>query len=343
MSIPATYQKGDKYKCFILGEDTPTFGVGQPMTIPDWGSLHHDLLDELWLDPEDFIKHFQKLCKYDATDNKNSFQGNPCVYSLDICQLLETRYKGGPTMKEIYQKNPKKYWERVCKMDRRKGRAPTARDAYELNKAITFFKPTTAKHLIQRYAGVGGKMVFDPCAGWAGRLLGCISLGNMYIGCDTNPFVCERVPGCLDMLNGHLPGPEIPAGHPIFGDYCHDKWASRSKVYQVSCLDFDWKPGRSFDFALTSPPYSNLEVYSGMKVFVDDDDYYKNFLIPMINKCRSLVKIGGKVAINVSEKIYQTLTEKYEYEQCDEFVDFLQQMGQQSGKKKDYVYLWDAV
>tara|TARA_R110000787_G_scaffold10063_3_gene34518 strand:- start:5330 stop:6274 length:945 start_codon:yes stop_codon:yes gene_type:complete len=311
------YVKGDKHKCFILGQETETFGKGTPLAILSPEAFYRELgLTEFFMSITSIEKSYKALCAYDATQNRNSFCGNPLVYCFYWEGLLATRYKGGKTLMETYATDPAKYWERVCKMDRRKGKPPSVRDAYELNKAITFFKPSTAKHLVQRFTEPGA-VVFDPCAGWGGRILGTLSAGRRYVGCDTNPKVKVYADTMLSVLN-------IPEG--------------QGTINTCSCLE--WIPDYQYDFAFTSPPYSNLEVYEEMVEFVDDDDYFIGFLIPMINTCLNFVKDGCPVAINVSEKIYNTLVGKYEYPECVEKIDFLQQMGQQSGKKKDYVYIW---
>ena len=333
-----TFIKGDKHKCFILGEDTETFGPGQKMEfLPP-----HEFLAELRLDfvmsPAAEEASFKKLKEYDATQNKNSFCGNPLVYWYYWQGLLATRYKNGPTLMETYASDPEKYWTRVCKMDRRKGKPPSVRDAYELNKAITFFKPTTAKYLNNRFCEGGGKVVFDPCAGWGGRLLGTISAGNQYIGCDTNPYVAQQGRLLLENLSGQNAFWNLPRYAPDH-DWSGDTLAFRSHIETCSCLETQ-QPDNSADFAFTSPPYANLEVYEGMTPFVNDDAYYNDFLIPMINKCLDIVKPGCCVAINIGPKYYADLTTKYGYPECVGKIDFLQQMGQQSGKKVDYVYLW---
>lgn len=324
------FVKGDKYKSFILGEDTETFGPGKKMEIPSPEDFYKSLEREFFRCHGDLWKGYKKLCAYDASENKNSFCGNNVVYQYYWEGLLATRYKGGKTLMETYKADPQKYWERVCKMDRRKGKPPSVRDAYELNKAITFFKPTTAKFLVQKYTEPGA-IVFDPCAGWGGRILGTLSAGRRYTGCDTNPKVKEYAEKMVqDLRDG---GNHLPEGQ-VFNMSCLD--------YPV-CLKTDQNEGGSFDFAFTSPPYGNLEVYEGMGIFTDDDDYYKNFLIPMINRCRQLVKAGGSVAINVSPTIYDKLIHNYDYPECLEIIDFLQQLGQKSGKKKDFVYVWRST
>lgn len=306
-----------KYRCFILGEDTETFGPGMKMDIPSPELFLKALEHEFHLSPSGAKSQYKKLVDYDASENKNSFCGNKLVYAYYWRGLLATRYKNGKTLMETYSADPQKYWERVCKMDRRKGRAPSARDAYELNKAITFFKPSTAKFLVERFTEPGAK-VFDPCAGWGGRMLGTLSAGRSYVGCDTNPAIREYA---IKMI----------ADLGIFAE---------ADIKIMSCLDFD--RGNEFDMAFTSPPYENLEVYEGMTPFGSEDDYFVNFLMPMIDQCLISVKTDCPVCINVSPKIYETLVGKYHYPECEEKIDFLQQMGQQSGKKKDYVYVWRA-
>ena len=319
--MPTTYIKGDKHKSFILGEDTETFGKGTKLIIPTTPIFYDQLRQEFQQSGSAPKSQFLALKKYDASTNKNSFCGNKIVYQFYWEGLLATRYKGGKTLMETYDTDPAKYWERVCKMDRRKGFPPSVRDAYELNKAITFFKPSTAKHLVERFTEPGA-IVFDPCAGWGGRVLGTLSADRRYVGCDTNPRIKETLGEMLEAIGVD---------------------AQFAQINTCSCLDYiipDDLNVDQFDFAFTSPPYSNLEVYEEMSPFVDDDDYYKNFLIPMISQCLELVKSASAVAINVSPKIYEKLTGHYGYPECQEKIDFCQQMGQQSGKKADFVYVW---
>ena len=308
----------DKTKCFMLGEDTETFGKGRKMTIPTLDDLKKELVETCECDT---TKEWKKLQLYDASQNKRSFCGNKIVYKHYFLALNETRYKNGKTLWEKYEENPEKMWMDVCKMDRRKGRDPSVRDLFEKNRAIAFFKPSTAKFLTQHFQA---KKVFDPCAGWGGRSLGVVSAGAKYFGHDTNPKVKE----CHDAMWKDIMPVIVSAG------------ACPSTIREGSCLSPHLMWEKHFDLALTSPPYANLEVYEGMTPFKDDDDYYKNFLLPMMKKCEEMVKAGGHLAINISPKIYEKLTKTYKYRECDTKIDFLQQMGQKSGKKEDFVYVW---
>jgi hypothetical protein len=304
----------DKTKCFMLGEDTETYGEGKKIDIPDLQKIKEMLI-------EDFncitLEEWLKLLAYDASKNKNSFAGNKLVWKYYFLPLSETRYKNQKTFWERYEADPQKAWMDVCKMDRRKKQPPGVRDLWEKNRAITFFKPSTAKYLTQHFEA---KKVFDPCAGWGGRSLGVVSAGASYTGFDTNPKVKES----HDQMWKDIGGWEIPS-HIINESFEH------AEVLTAILSEGE------YDLALTSPPYGNLEVYEEMTPFKDDDDYYKNFLIPMLELCDKMCKVS---AINVSPKIYEKLTTTYGYRECDEKIDFKQQLGQKQGKKQDYVYIW---
>ena len=322
--------KGDKYDCFILGKDTQTFGLGDkidphPENAMPWSMIMKDVKG----DNQNPIQLFDKLVHYDASNNKRSFCGNKIVYEYFLEAMMKTRYKGGKTAQEIYEANPIKVWERVCKIDRRKNQEPNGTDVFELNRAITFFKPSIAKHLCERFQA---KAVLDPCAGWGGRMLGCVSAGCDYLGYDTNPDLVPCYKRMIDDLRGHW------------------KWVSSCKgqMNWYSCLEYpsftdNYGCPYEYDLVITSPPYENLEVYEGMNVFENDEDYYVNFLIPMIDKCRRWIATDGNVCINISPKIYEKLTQTYHYEKAVDKIDFLQQMGQKSGKKEDFIYVWKEI
>jgi hypothetical protein len=105
-----------------------------------------------------------------------------------------------------------------------------------------------------------------------------------------------------------------------------------------SCLNVDFST-IDYDFVLTSPPYINLELYENMTPFESEKAFYEQFLIPLINKCLTSIRRGGRVCFNISPKMYGTLTEKYKYRTADETHDLLQQ--KRLGKDKgDKIYVW---
>lgn len=50
---------------------------------------------------------------------------------------------------------------------------------------VSIFRPATAKYLIKKYLNEYD-IIFDPCSGYSGRMLGTCSLNKKYIGQDIN-------------------------------------------------------------------------------------------------------------------------------------------------------------
>jgi hypothetical protein len=330
------WNKGDKYKSFIKGEATQTFpDTKKPTPPPSW----EDIEKCKDISEEDMMKDYEKLQNDDMSENRRSFSGNKVIYSVAMKHMIKTKYKGKATLEEQYKADPQKMWEQVCKMDRRKARAPDATDVFELNRAITFFKPSIAKHIYQRYNATS---VFDPCAGWGGRALGAMVLGIPYQGCDTNKDLDEvyeelwyvrgedeeppdmgiEVMDCLDFLT-----PEYIAKSPWWPDGCSP---SKPMPFKYDCV-------------LTSPPYYDLEIYPHQEDLPSEEEWYKKWLMPVISRCYKFMEKGGHCCINMSPKMYERIVE-YGFPPCHEKVNFLQQKntaqwGEGVGKQ-DLIYVW---
>ena len=106
-----------------------------------------------------------------------------------------------------------------------------------------------------------------------------------------------------------------------------------------SCLDVDFSQ-IPYDMVLTSPPYINLELYEHMDPWQSDELFYKDFFLPLFEKCLKHIKPGGNVCFNISPKMYEDAL-KHGLPECDSEENLLQQLGQQKGKKKqDKIYIW---
>ncbi len=320
------WKKGDKYKTFIEGKETNTFphykaGVG-PIFPPPWIQIENCKQST----DEEVLKEFSKLASLNVDDNKRSFCGNPLIYNFFMKEMLKTKYKNQPTLQEKYEANPMKMWEQVCKMDRRKAQMPDACDVFELNRAITFFKPSIAKHIYKRF---NATCVLDPCMGWGGRLLGAMSLGIDYIGFDTNTDL----------------GPSYEAMIRAHAHWKKETKQPRSEKFAIlgigkSCLEVDMDSVPAYDLVLTSPPYYDLEIYPHQAELPSEDEWYKTFLLPMMANAYCGMEVGGHMCINISPKMYEKVL-AIGFPPCQITIDFLQQKNQNTGKgKQDFIYVW---
>ena len=113
-------------------------------------------------------------------------------------------------------------------------------------------------------------------------MLGAMALNlESYTGFDTNLVVVEK---SKELKEFFKPG------------------SDNINVIHDDCLKADFSE-IDYDFVLTSPPYFNLEIYSGMTPFSSNNQYYREFLNPLIKNCRDNIREGGHVCINISDYI----------------------------------------
>ena len=150
------------------------------------------------------------------------------------------------------------------------------------------FPVEIARDLISKYANKG--RVLDPCHGWGGRLVGALlEEVEEYIGVDPSPYASEGVAKLYD----------------TFKQYQDTKCKLIAKNYEKVADD---ELGGLFDFALTSPPYFDVEQYDGEET---STKLYNNFRLwvdmfyePLICNTISRLKDGGVFALQVGSQSY---------------------------------------
>jgi len=280
---------------------------------------YEDILKHKDLPASQLAKDMRTLEEYTAVINARKFCGNKILYKYMIDQLCRVKPKSGMSLYEIMNDpvQKKKLVEKAIKLARTGGDANRLFEAARFNGAVVFFKPATAKFIYKKF---GATHVLDPCMGWGGRLLAAISLKIKYTGYDTNIDLQTPYNDMLDVFT-------TLTAWPIENYKC---------IFQ-SCMDADFAP-IDYDFVLTSPPYINLERYAHMTPFESDSKYYKEFLIPLINKCLANIKRDGWVCFNINQKMYKDLKE-YGMRAADKEEDLLQQ--KKLGKDMaDKIYCW---
>jgi hypothetical protein len=140
---------------------------------------------------------------------------------------------------------------------------------------VSFFKPSIAKIIYLKYSD-NGNTVYDYSAGWGGRMLGAASCGRKYIGVD--PHTTQSLSNMaldLGITNIDL---------------------------RNECSENFRPDENSIDFAFSSPPYFDIEVYSDSETqaYSKGEDYFynvywKNTLINI----KHALKPGKFFALNV--------------------------------------------
>ena len=270
-------------------------------------------------------KDLENLYGFDASENRNNFYGNPFLYHYQFKNLIKCHREGGKTIYDIY--NDEEQWDKLIDSARKRNRGgrTAAGNVYECFRinlgSVVMFKSTTAKYLYQKYNATS---VLDPTAGWGGRMLGAWALGIDYTGIDTNTNMKPAYDSMIDVLDNKTPA--------IF------EKPNLQMIWQ-SALDVDFSK-LDYDFVLTSPPYVNLEIYEHMEPWESDEKFYTEFFIPLWQKCIDNIKQGGTICFNISPKMYDDAV-SFGLPVCEDEEDLKQQLGQQTGKKKqDKIYIW---
>jgi hypothetical protein len=140
---------------------------------------------------------------------------------------------------------------------------------------VTKYRTVTAKSIVKFY---DAKKVLDPCIGWGGRMLGALAAGAEYVGCEPDTKTVAGLRGILDDLP-----PSVSQKATILGE------PAEVGLHLEGVFDFD--------MVLTSPPYFNLEVYTGGDQSIGRhtkwESWVENWLKPVILRSLELLKPGG--------------------------------------------------
>lgn len=145
----------------------------------------------------------------------------------------------------------------------------------------SFYRPHLAKQIVRMTSKPNG-VLFDPCMGWGGRMLGTVAADWKYISCDPNKETFDNVNRIVEFLS-------------------LGAWV---ELNNIPAENYAFNTANKVDVVLTSPPYFNLEVYN------DDteqsynrhntyDAWRDQWLLPLIRNSLSILKDDGISAWNV--------------------------------------------
>lgn len=152
--------------------------------------------------------------------------------------------------------------------------------------AAADFPPMVARDIFKNY--YHGGRVLDPCHGWGGRLIGAMLADvQEYVGVDPSP-------------DAHAGVSKI---YEAFKEYQETKVTLIQKPFE----DCKWKDGE-FDFALTCPPYFDVEKYNGedtsTKRYPQFKQWCNSFYRPLIVNTMRALKDDGVFCIVVGSQLY---------------------------------------
>ena len=154
----------------------------------------------------------------------------------------------------------------------------------------SFYRPHFAKQIIETYAPNSEGTLFDPCAGWGGRMLGTVAAGWKYISCEPNKETYNNLQKLIAFLDID----------------------DQVEIYNMPVEEHKYKD--EYNIVLTSPPYFNLEVYTqeinqSYYRFLEYNTWKERWFIPLIEESIQNLSENGYSCWNVMNFGKQDLVE----------------------------------
>jgi len=162
----------------------------------------------------------------------------------------------------------------------------------------SYYRPHLSKQIVMS-TGKSNGVLFDPCAGWGGRMLGTAAAGWKYVACEPNVTTYNNLLRIVNFLNIH----------------------NLVELHNIPFEEFDLNNIPEVDVVLTSPPYFNLETYSddttqSYNKYNDIQNWLDNWLLKMIEVCAEKLTSNGLSCWNVmdfkSTKIVEAVINKHD-------------------------------
>ena len=247
---------------------------------------------------EDAILSFEKLKELNCSVNPGlNSAGIKALDYIFLKHRIKAKTKSGISFydairdKKISQNLLKyvKRWKHKTIM--KKNMVNLKYDVFQLiYGSVNQFRPTIAKWL---YCLLGAKKgILDISAGWGGRCLAAISLGVPYIGIDANTNLKKSYERMIKMYAG--------AGTN------HTNNGSKVKMIFSPAEKVDFSKFE-YDLIFTSPPYFTLEKYENMPAYGSKKEFLDVFFIPVILSAWRYLKVGGKMALNMPEEMFEAI------------------------------------
>lgn len=174
-------------------------------------------------------------------------------------------------------------------VDTKQGIYNAIRIGYNSVIYINEFPPHVARDLCKKYGLTETSKVLDPCAGWGGRMIGTSVVCNYYEAFEPCTKTYDGLQKLFEFIN---------AMNPKF----------KAKIHKIPFEDAVLR-SKYYDFALTSPPYFDTEIYSDEKTnslnrYKTFNDWCEGFFLPLIENTMNALKPEGVFILNIGDKRY---------------------------------------
>lgn len=176
---------------------------------------------------------------------------------------------------------------------------------------INEFPPYIARKLGKDYNLNLNSKILDPCGGWGGRMIGLSTLSSSYTCFEPCSLTYK---GLVELSQ--------------FIQFCNKDF--KPEVKNIPFEDSNL-PNGYYDFALTSPPYYDIEEYTeektnSMNRYTNFEDWTNGFYLPMITKTMKALKKGSPFILNIGNRTYpldtilKKLSKKYEITRIKDYL-----------------------
>jgi hypothetical protein len=284
----------------------------------------NQVIKELRPTKEVAIKDLEKLNEITCDNvNPNSRLGNNFIKYFSLIEMLKTKGKKGKSFFDLWEmKNEiikKKYIQKLIKYELDRGR----KNDIQLFKSIvslyyssvSIFKPSIA---IDVYCRFNPKSILDMTMGWGGRLVGACALNiPKYTGIDLNVSLKKPYEEMVSILKEYS--------------------TTKINLMFKDALKVDYNK-LDYDLVLTSPPYYNIEIYTGTKK-MSEEEWNNNFYKPLFIKSWAGLKQGGHFCLNVPIKVYENVLIDL-LGKADIFIPLSIGSRKKEYTYKEYIYVW---
>ena len=181
--------------------------------------------------------------------------------------------------------------------------------------SISIFRPVMSMEVYCKFRPKIG--VLDPTMGWGGRLVGACALDlPKYIGIDSNQK--------LDPLYREMSA------------FLQKTTKTKIELFFQDALTVDYSK-LDYDMVFTSPPYYNIEVYSGMKEKTKEE-WNTGFYKPLFERTWKSMRSPGYYCLNIPSEVYDSACVPILGKSWKKIL--LKKRGRGVNGYEEYIYVW---